>query len=106
MTTIVEFHDAVMGALKNDPDSITIMNLIKQARELSDMVGWADSIIDKEDKVSDAFDHLKSLVRAQHEATANNHLAILHDAISDLLSAIYKHDNDLTPSKVENDDSM
>ena len=40
------------------------------------------------------------------EATKNQHVAVLHDAISDLLSAIYKHDNDLTPSKVENDDSM
>ena len=104
--TIVEFHDAAMDALKNDPDEIILMDLTKLAYELCDMVGWADSIIDKDDKVSNAFDHLISLARAQHEATKNQHVAALHDAIGALLSAIYKHDNDLTPSKVENDDSM
>jgi len=104
--TIVEFFHAAMDALKNDPNEIILMDLTKQAHELCDMVGWADSIIDKDDKVSDAFDHLKSLARAQHEATKNQHVAVLHDGISDLLSAIYKHDNDLTPSKVENDDSL
>lgn len=104
--TIVEFHDAAMDALKNDPNPIILQDLVKQADELCDMVGWADSIIDKDNKVSDAFDHLKSLAQAQHEATTNQHVAVLHDAISDLLSAIYKHDNDLTPSKVENDNSL
>lgn len=104
--TIVEFHRAAMDALKNDPDPIILQDLTKQAQELCDMVSWAESIIDKDDKVSDAFDHLKSLAQAQFEATTNQHVAVLHDAISDLLSAIYKHDNDLTPSKVENDDSM
>ena len=103
--TIVEFHSAAMDALKNDPNEITLMNLTKQAHELCDMVSWADSIIDKDGRVSDAFDHLKTLARAQHEATKNKHVAILHDAISDLLTAIYKHDDDLTPSKYENDDS-
>ena len=104
--TITEFHRAAMDALKNDPNPIILQDLTKQAKELCDMVSWAESVIDKEDKVSDAFDHLKSLAQAQFEATKNQHVAVFHDAISDLLSAIYKHDNDLTPSKVENDDSM
>ena len=104
--TIVEFHSAAMDALKNDPNEITLMDLTKQAHELCDMVSWAESIIDKDDKVSEAFAHLKSLARSQHEATQNQHVAVLHDAISDLLSAIYKHDDDLTPSKHENDDSL
>jgi len=103
--TITEFHQATMEALKNDPNEKILMDLTKQASELCDMVSWADSIIDKDGRVSEAFDHLKSLARAQHAATNNKHVAVLHDAISDLLSAIYKHDDDLTPSKYENDDS-
>ena len=104
--TITEFHRAAMDALKNDPNPIILQDLTKQAKELCDMVSWAESIIDKDDKVSDAFDHLKSLAQAQFEATTNQHVAVFHDAISDLLSAIYKHDDDLRPSKVENDDSI
>ncbi|SMN11496.1 hypothetical protein SPBRAN_1777 [uncultured Candidatus Thioglobus sp.] len=82
------------------------MNLSKQARELSDMVGWADSVIDKEYKVSDAFTVLKDRARAKYESTSNKNVAILHDAVNDLLSEIYRHDNDLTPSTFDdNDDS-
>ncbi len=103
--TIVEFHQAAMEALAGEPDSAILINLVKQAQELADMVGWADSVIDKDDKVSDAFTVLKDRARVQHEKTGNQNIAILHDAVSDLLSAIYKHDDDLAPSKFENDDS-
>jgi hypothetical protein len=105
--TIVEFHRAAMDALAGDLDNIVLMDLIKQAHELSDMVGWADSIIDKEGKVSEAFTVLKDRARAKHESTGNKNAAILHDTVSDLLSAIYRHDNDLTPSTfADNSDTV
>lgn len=95
-----------MKALSGDPNNIVLMDLIKQAHELTDMVGWADSVIDKEDKVSDAFTVLKDRARAKYESTSNKNIAILHDAVNDLLSEIYRHDNDLTPSTFDdNDDS-
>lgn len=95
-----------MKALSGDPNNIVLMDLIKQAHELTDMVGWADSVIDKEDKVSDVFTVLKDRARAKYESTSNKNIAILHDAVNDLLSEIYRHDNDLTPSTFDdNDDS-
>ena len=104
--TIVEFHQAAMKALSGDPSNIVLMNLTKQAHEVSDMVGWAEGIIDKEDKVSDAFTALKDKARAKYKSTSNQNIAILHDAIDDLLAEIYRHDHDLTPSIFDdNDDS-
>ncbi len=96
--TIVEFHQTAMEALAGELDNTVLTDLVKQAHEISDMVGWADSIIDKEDKVSNAFAVLKDKARAKYESTSNENVAIFHDAINDLLSAIYRHDNDLTPS--------
>ena len=103
--TIVEFHQAAMEALVGEPDNTVLMDIIKKAQELGDMVGWADSIIDKDGKVSEAFAVLKDRARAQHEKTGNQHFAILHDAVSDLLSSIYKHDDDLTPSTFDDNDN-
>lgn len=105
--TIGEFHQAAMAALIGEPDNIVIMDLIKQAHELADMVGWADSVIDKEYKVSDAFTALKDTARTKYESTNNKNIATLHDAINDLLSAIYRHDDDLTPSTfADNNDTV
>ncbi|MBE8190372.1 MAG: hypothetical protein HAW58_05900 [Candidatus Thioglobus sp.] len=105
--TITNFHQRAMQALSAAPDNTVLTNLIKQAHELTDMTGWADSIIDKEYKVSDAFAALKDKAKAQYESTDNKNIAILHDAINDLLSAIYKHDTDLTPSTfADNDDTV
>lgn len=95
-----------MKALSGDPNNIVLMDLTKQAHEISDMVSWADSIIDKENKVTEAFTVLKDRARAKYESTSNKNIAILHDAVNDLLSEIYRHDDDLTPSTFDdNDDS-
>jgi hypothetical protein len=105
--TISEFHQTAMEALVGDPDNIVLMDLIKQAHELADMVGWADSVIDQEGKISDAFTVLKDRARAKHESTSNKNVATLHDTINDLLSAIYRHDDDLTPSTfADNSDTV
>lgn len=104
--TIVEFHQAAMKALSGDPNNIVLMNLTKQAHEISDMVSWAEGIIDKENKVSEAFTVLKDKARAKYKSTSNENIAIFHDSVNDLLSEIYRHDNDLTPSTFDdNDDS-
>jgi len=101
---IVEFHQATMKALSGDPDNTVLMKLIEQAHEISDMVSWAEDIIDKEEKVSNAFTVLKDKARAKYETTNNKNIAILHDAVNDLLSEIYRHDRDLTPSTFNNND--
>ena len=44
-----------MAALAVEPDKEVFEDLAEQAQQLSDMVGWADDIIDKDERVSDAF---------------------------------------------------
>ena len=104
--TVTEFHRAAVAALAAEPDESILIGLCKQAQELSDMVGWADGIIDKEGRVSEAFIQLQAQARTQHEATGDQHVAIFHDALSGLLSAIYTHDEDLTPSSNGGDDGV
>ena len=103
--TVTEFHQAVMAALAAEPDEETLQGLAGQAQQLGDMVGWADDIIDKEGRVSDAFMDLQARAKSQHEATKDGNVAILHDAIGELMVAILRHDEDLKPSTDSDDDS-
>jgi len=104
--TIVEFHHNAMTALSGDPSNNDLTNLTRQAHEISDMVSWAEGIIDQESKVSAAFTVLKDKARDKYEISGNKHIAVFHDAVNDLLSQIYRHDHDLTPSTYDaNDDS-
>ncbi len=103
--TITEFHEAVMAALAAEPDEEVLQDLSDSAQQLADMVGWADDIIDKDNRVSDAFHDLQARARAQHEATKDNNVAVLHDAIGALMVAIIRHDEDLTSSTDVDDDS-
>ena len=102
--TVTEFHRAAEAALATKPDEVILKDLAKRAQELSDMVGWADGIIDKDGRVSEAFAQLQAQARSQHETTGNENVAILHDALGDLLAAIFQHDEDLRPSS-SNDDA-
>ncbi len=80
-----------------------LKDLAKHAQQLADMVGWANGVIDKEGRVSEAFIQLQAQARSQHEATGDENVATLHDALGGLLAAIFQHDEDLMPSS--NDDS-
>jgi len=104
--TITEFHRMVVAALAAEPDETALIKAAKQAQELSDMVGWADGVIDKQGRVSEAFIQLQAQARTQYEATGNKYLAILHDALGDLLAAIFRHDEDLTPASNAGDDAV
>ncbi len=104
--TITEFHRKAVAALATEPAEAVLIDLSKQAQELSDMVGWADGIIDKEGRVSEAFFKLQAQARTQHEATGDQNLAIFHDALGDLLAAVFRHDEDLTPSSNAGDDGV
>jgi hypothetical protein len=101
--TISEFHRLAMAALAAEPDETVLIDLAKEAQQLSDMVGWADGIIDQEGRVTEALDGLRAQARAQHEAGSDNSVAILHDALGNLLAAIYQHDEDLTSSSDTDD---
>ena len=104
-TTVTEFHRMAVAALAAEPDELILKDLAKQAQQLADMVGWADGIIDKDGRVSEAFIQLQAQARLQHETTGDQNVAILHDALGDLLAAIFRHDEDLIPSSYEDDDS-
>jgi hypothetical protein len=93
-----------LSALAAEPNEIVLIDLAKQAQQLSDMVGWADGIIDKDGRVSDALTWLQAQARSKHEATGDRNIAILHDAIDGLLVAIFRHDEDLRPSTDDDDD--
>ena len=96
--TISEYHRLVVEALAAEPNEGVLIELAKQAQQLSDMVGWADGVIDKDGRVSEAFTRLQAQARSKHEATGDKNIAILHDAMDGLLVAIYRHDEDLRPS--------
>jgi len=96
----------VVAALATEPDKAVLIEIAKQAQELSDMVGWADGVIDKQGRVSEEFIRLQAQARTQYEATGDKNLAILHDALGDLLAAIFRHDEDLTPSSNSGDDGV
>jgi hypothetical protein len=103
--TITEFHQAVMTALAVEPDKGILQDLAGEAHQLADMVGWADDTIDKDNRVSDAFIDLQSRAKTYYEACKHEDVAILHDAIGDLMNAIIRHDDDLTPSTDGDEDS-
>jgi len=94
-----------MAALAAESDEEILQNLAGEARQLADMVGWADDIIDKNDRVSDAFMDLQARAKTRYEASKSEDVAVLHDAIGDLMIAITRHDDDLRPSTDTDDDS-
>jgi hypothetical protein len=94
-----------MAALATEPDEETLQGLTGEAQQLADMVGWADDIIDKDCRVSDAFMDLQARARARHEVSNDGNVAILHDVLGELMAAILKHDEDLRPSSDSDDDS-
>ncbi len=94
-----------MAALATEPDEEILQDLTGEAQKIADMVGWADDIIDKDDRVSDAFIDLQTRAKTYYEACKHEDVAVLHDAIGDLMVAIIKHDIDLTPSTDVDDDS-
>ena len=73
--TIVEFHHNAMTALSGDPSNNDLTNLTRQAHEISDMVSWAEGIIDQESKVSAAFTVLKDKARDKYEISG---LSLIH----------------------------
>ncbi len=102
---ITEFHQAVMAALAVEPVKQVFEDLADEAQQLADMVGWADDIIDKDERVSDAFWDLQKRAKAYYEACKHEEVAVLHDRIGDLMVSIIKHDEDLDPSVDVDDDS-
>lgn len=102
--TISEFHQAVMAALATEPNKEVLQGLSNEAQQLADMVSWADDIIDKDDRVSEAFTNLQERAKTYYEACKHEDVAVLHDAIGDLMVAIIRHDEDLDPSSDSDDD--
>ena len=94
-----------MAALAVEPDEEILQDLTGEAQKIADMVGWADDILDKDDRISDAFIDLQTRAKTYYEACKHEDVAVLHDAIGDLMVAIIKHDIDLTPSTDVDDDS-
>ena len=103
--TITEFHQAVVAALSVEPETEILQDLAGEAQHLADQVGWADGIINKDDRVSDALTALQTRAKTYYQACKHEDVAILHDAIGDIMVAVVKHDTDLTPSTDGDDDS-
>lgn len=103
--TVTEFHQATVAALATEPDEVVLRNLVKHAQQLCDMVGWADGIIDKDGRVSEEFLKLQAQARSQYEDNNDENIASLHDALGNLLAAIFQHDDDLKPSSDNDDDN-
>ena len=104
--TITEFHAQAAVALAAEPDEAVLIELAKEAQQLADMVSWAEGVIDKEGRVSEALFWLQKRAVKQHEATGDKNVAILHDTVGELLAAIYRHDEDFDPSSNAGDNAV
>lgn len=101
--TLNELHRDMRAALQGSVDATAIDRLTTEAARYASTVGWAESVIDKDGRISAAFDSLREMALARFEKTRESDIATLHDALADLVLAIRTHDEDIDPSP-DNDD--
>ena len=101
--TLNELHQEMRVALQGETDAAGIDRLTTEAARYASTVGWAEGLIDKDGRISLAFDSLREMAQARFEHTRDPDIATLHDALADLILAIRTHDEDIDPSP-ENED--
>lgn len=100
LMNLSELHASISKALAQVPGSAPLHGLAVEAERMADMTGWATGPIDPQGKIAAAFELLKLQIRMRFEETQSPEVAVLHDAIGDLLAAIAAHDDDLNPDGI------
>ncbi len=96
--TLNDLYRGMRVALEGAADAATIDQLITEAARYADTVGWAEGVIDKDGRITDAFEKLRETALAHFEQSRDHNIASLHDAMANLVLAIRTHDEDIDPS--------
>jgi len=99
-----ELHGLAGRALAGEPDSRALRGASTMALQLAEMVGWAPARIDPRGEVRAALDALRASARSAYEKQDVAEIALLHDALADLMDAIARHDLDLEPGNAAGED--
>ncbi len=95
--TLTQLYREIRAALQSPVDEATLDRLTAEADRYASTVGWAEGIIDKDGRITAAFDGLREVARASYERVGDSNSATLHDALAALVLAIRSHDQDLDP---------
>lgn len=101
--TLNDLYRDMRTALDGSADAATIDQLTTEAARYADTVGWAEGVIDKDGRITEAFEKLRETALARFEQSHDRNIASLHDAMANLVLAIRTHDEDIDPSP-DNDD--
>lgn len=96
--TLDELYREMRAALEGSVDAAAIDRLTNEAARYASTVGWAEGVIDKDGRITTAFDALREAAAARFEKTRDSDIATLHDALADFILAIRTHDEDIDPA--------
>jgi hypothetical protein len=102
--TAAELHREVGSALDGPVDGARLSRLAVETRRLADMVGWAPGAIDPDGHVVGRFEGLRATAMVGYKRSGEQPLALIHDALADLITAIVRHDRDLDAGDENGDD--
>ena len=101
--TLNELYREMHAALEGSLDAATTDRLTTETDRYASTVGWADGVIDKDGRITEAFDKLRETAQTVYEQTSDSNIAILHDALANLVLAVRMHDEDVDPSPYDED---
>jgi hypothetical protein len=101
--TLNELYSEMLAALEGSVDAATTDRLTTEAARYASTVGWAAGVIDKDGRITEAFEKLRETAQDIYEQTSDRNIASLHDALAGLVLAVSTHDEDVDPSP-DNDD--
>lgn len=101
--TLNELYREMRIAMDTPIDAAQVDLLTKEADRFASTVSWAQGVIDKDGRITEAFDALREMAKAKFQQNRDPNIAALHDSIGDLILAIRNHDEDIDPSE-DNED--
>jgi len=101
--TLNELYQEMHDALESSIDAAATDRLTTESDRYAKTVGWAEGVIDKDGRILEAFDKLRTKAYRRFEQTQDRNIAALHDALTRFILAVSLHDEDLAPSP-DNDD--
>ena len=106
--TLTELYKAVAAALTDHPDSQRCKQLARNAQEIAALTGWAPGVIDPHGHFAGRGAELRERIKHLYQASGQETLAELHDALADLTEAVARHDADLTAARdgADGDDAI
>lgn len=101
--TLNELYREMRIAMDAPIEAAQVDLLTKEADRFASTVSWAEGVIDKDGRITEAFDALREMAKLRFQQNSDPNIATLHDTIGDLILAIRNHDEDIDPSE-DNED--